>query len=61
MTRFVVRVELPNKPHGDYGLLHEEMHAARYYTVVRRVIGVGPRANPAVLKAGDREAAGDSE
>ncbi|MBA9068166.1 hypothetical protein FHR71_001907 [Methylobacterium sp. RAS18] len=35
MTQFVVRVELPNKPHGDYGQLHEEMHAARYYTVVQ--------------------------
>lgn len=35
MSRFIVRVELPDKPHGAYAQLHRDMHAAQYFTVVQ--------------------------
>ena len=35
MPSFIVRVELPNKPHGDYAQLHRDMYHARYYTVIK--------------------------
>ncbi len=35
MARFVVRIELPEKPHGAYGQLHKDMHAEKYFTVVK--------------------------
>jgi len=35
MPRFVVRVELPGKPPGDYGQLHRDLRAARYYRVIK--------------------------
>lgn len=39
MPSFVVRVELPNKPHGDYEQLHRGMHEAGYHTVIEATNG----------------------
>lgn len=35
MPTFIVRVELPNRPHGDYEQLHRDMYNADYFTVIQ--------------------------
>jgi hypothetical protein len=34
MIWYIVRIELPDKPPGDYIQLHRDMFAARYYTYI---------------------------
>jgi hypothetical protein len=34
VTRFIVRVELPNKPPADYDQLHKDMRKAKYFRVI---------------------------
>jgi len=39
MSRFFVRIELPEPPEADYDELHEKMEAARYYRTVETTSG----------------------